>query len=97
MGVNVGILCVSVVLFMAIQAIEVVAKAAPMDSILGTFLLCNSYFIFIYLFGFLFAEFLVGNCHVCFVLFTFRYKYKNGNGKSYSTWVLGEKTIRIRQ
>ncbi|CAL5184778.1 unnamed protein product [Lathyrus oleraceus] len=34
MGVNVGILCVCVVLFMAIQAIEVVAKAAPMDSIL---------------------------------------------------------------
>lgn len=51
-NVNVRILCVCVVLFMAIEAMGV-HKTAPMDQFLGTFLLCNCYFIFIYLFTYL--------------------------------------------
>jgi len=45
MGVNVRILCVCVVLFMAIEAMGV-HKTAPMDQFSGTFLLCHCYFIF---------------------------------------------------
>jgi len=40
MGMNVGILCVCVVLFMAIQAMGV-PTAAPMDHSSGTFFLCH--------------------------------------------------------
>lgn len=40
-NMNIGIICVCVVLFMAIEAMGVAPRAAPMDQIPGTFLLCH--------------------------------------------------------
>jgi heme/copper-type cytochrome/quinol oxidase subunit 2 len=70
MGVNVGIFCVFVMLFMAIQAMGVPpTTAAPMDQISGTFfLLCHCYFIFILFFF-----------YAVFVLFCSRYRYRDKN------------------
>jgi hypothetical protein len=50
MGMNVGILCVCVVLFMAIEAMGV-SRATPMGQILGTFLFVTitlSFFFFFF-------------------------------------------------